>query len=91
MSIVARQGAGMGELRSRLNLLLIAAGIAVPLNSLFGVAAAWCLTKFDFRWKSLLMTLIDVPFAVSPVISGLVFVLCYKFNSNSVQERKGHP
>jgi sulfate/thiosulfate transport system permease protein len=60
-----------------IKLTLIAAGIAVPLNSLFGVAAAWCLTKFDFRWKSLLMTLIDVPFAVSPVISGLVFVLVF--------------
>ncbi|HEX4794372.1 MAG TPA: sulfate ABC transporter permease subunit CysW [Humisphaera sp.] len=60
-----------------IKLTLITAGIAVPLNSLFGVAAAWWLTKFRVRGRSFLITLIDLPFAVSPVISGLVFVLLF--------------
>jgi sulfate/thiosulfate transport system permease protein len=58
-------------------LTLLAAGIAVPLNLVFGVAAAWALTRFDFRGKHLLVSLIDLPFAVSPVIAGLIFVLLF--------------
>jgi len=58
-------------------LTFIAAAIAVPLNLVFGVAAAWAITKFSFRGKSFLITLIDLPFAVSPVISGLVYVLLF--------------
>jgi sulfate transport system permease protein len=53
------------------------AAIAVPLNTVFGLAAAWTVAKFDFRGKNLLLTLIDIPFAVSPVISGLIFVLLF--------------
>jgi sulfate transport system permease protein len=60
-----------------LKLTLIAAAIAVPANLLFGVCAAWAIGKFDFRGKNLLTTLIDLPFAVSPVISGMVFVLLF--------------
>jgi sulfate transport system permease protein len=60
-----------------ITLTLITAGIAVPLNTVFGVAAAWAIAKFEFRGKHLLITLIDVPFAVSPVISGMVFVLLF--------------
>lgn len=56
-------------------LTLFMAAIAMPLNALFGLTAAWAITRFDFRCKNLLITLIDLPFAVSPVISGLVFVL----------------
>ncbi len=63
------------ETLSAIQLTLITAAISVPLNVVFGVAAAWCIAKFDFRGKSLLITLIDLPFAVSPVIAGLVFVL----------------
>jgi sulfate transport system permease protein len=59
---------------SSVRLTFLAAAIAVPLNLVFGVAAAWCIAKFNFRGKSLLITLIDLPFAVSPVISGLVYV-----------------
>ncbi|MEO8069856.1 MAG: sulfate ABC transporter permease subunit CysW [Acidobacteriota bacterium] len=62
---------------SALYLTLIAAGIAVPANLLFGVCAGWCIAKFSFPGKNLLITLIDLPFAVSPVISGLVFVLLF--------------
>jgi sulfate transport system permease protein len=62
---------------SAITLTLIAAGIAVPLNLIFGVAAAWAIAKFDFRGKALLITLIDLPFAVSPVISGLIYVLVF--------------
>jgi len=62
---------------SAIRLTLIVAGIAVPLNLLFGLAAAWAIAKFEFRGKSLLITLIDLPFSVSPVISGLVYVLLY--------------
>jgi sulfate transport system permease protein len=58
-------------------LTLATAAICVPLNLVFGLAAAWAIAKFDFRGKSLLITLIDLPFAVSPVISGLVFVLLF--------------
>jgi sulfate transport system permease protein len=58
-------------------LTLLACGIAVPLNVVFGVAAAWCISKFDFVGKNFLITLIDLPFSVSPVISGLVFVLLF--------------
>lgn len=62
---------------SAIKLTLIAAGISVPLNLTFGVAAAWAIAKFNFRGKSLLVTLIDLPFAVSPVVSGLIFVLMF--------------
>lgn len=62
---------------SAIKLTLITALIAVPLNLVFGVAAAWCVAKFDFRGKNLLLTLIDLPFSVSPVISGLIYVLVF--------------
>ena len=60
-----------------IRLTLTVALIAVPLNLLFGVAAAWAIAKYDFRGKSTLVTLIDLPFAVSPVISGLIYVLLF--------------
>jgi len=60
-----------------LRLTLLTAAIAVPLNLVFGVAAAWAVAKFDFTGKSLLITLIDLPFAISPVVSGLIFVLLF--------------
>lgn len=62
---------------SAIKLTLLAAVISVPLNLVFGVAAAWCIAKFEFRGKQLLITLIDLPFSVSPVIAGLVFVLVF--------------
>jgi sulfate transport system permease protein len=62
---------------SSIKLTLIAASIAVPLNLVFGVAAAWAIAKFEFRGKSILITLIDLPFAVSPVIAGLIYVLIF--------------
>jgi len=62
---------------SAIKLTLIAAGIAVPLNMFFGVTAAWAIGKFDFFGKSLLVTLIDLPFSVSPVVSGLIYVLIF--------------
>lgn len=60
-----------------LKLTLIAVAISVPLNVVFGVAAAWCVTKFEFPGKSILVTLIDLPFSVSPVIAGLIYVLMF--------------
>ncbi|WP_334106708.1 sulfate ABC transporter permease subunit CysW [Methylobacillus sp.] len=62
---------------SAIKLTLIAAAISVPLNLVFGVAAAWAIAKFDFKGKSILITLIDLPFAVSPVIAGLIYVLIF--------------
>ncbi|MCW2244356.1 sulfate ABC transporter permease subunit CysW [Azospirillum canadense] len=62
---------------SAIHLTLIVAAIAVPLNLVFGVAASWCISKFDFRGKGLLITLIDLPFSVSPVISGIIYVLLF--------------
>ncbi len=65
---------------SAIKLTLLAAGIAVPLNLVFGVAAAWSITKFDFPGKQLLITFIDLPFSVSPVIAGLVYILVFGVN-----------
>jgi sulfate transport system permease protein len=65
------------DARAAVRLTLVAALIAVPLNTAFGICAAWCIGKFEFRGRSLLITLIDLPFAVSPVISGLIFVLVF--------------
>ncbi len=62
---------------SAIKLTLIAAAISVPMNLVFGVAAAWCIAKFEFRGKNVLLTLIDLPFSVSPVISGLIYVLIF--------------
>jgi sulfate transport system permease protein len=65
------------EALSAIRLTLLAAAIAVPLNLVFGVVASWTIAKFDFRGKSVLITLIDLPFSVSPVISGLIYVLIF--------------
>jgi len=62
---------------SAILLTLQVAAIAVPLNVVFGLAGAWAIAKFEFRGKSLLLTLVDLPFSVSPVISGLIYVLLY--------------
>jgi len=62
---------------SAIRLTLITAAVAVPLNLVFGVAAAWCVAKFEFRGKALLITLIDLPFSVSPVVAGLIYVLVF--------------
>lgn len=66
---------------SAIRLTLLVAAIAVPLNMVFGIAASWAIAKFEFRGKTFLITLIDLPFSVSPVISGLVFVLLFGGNS----------
>ena len=68
---------GETETLSAIKLTLIAAAIAVPLNVVFGLCAAWAITKFEFRGKQFLITLIDLPFSVSPVVSGLVYVLIF--------------
>lgn len=75
----AAYGAAIQEpdARAAIKLTLMSAGIAVPANLVFGIAASWAIAKFDFAGKKLLMTLIDLPFTVSPVISGLVFVLLF--------------
>jgi len=65
------------DARASIKLTLLVAAIAVPLNTVFGVAAAWAIAKFDFRGKTSLVALIELPFSVSPVVSGLVFVLLF--------------
>jgi sulfate transport system permease protein len=65
------------DTRAAIRLTLAVAAITVPLNLVFGVAAAWAIAKFEFRGKSLLITLIDLPFSVSPVVAGLVFVILF--------------
>src|SRR5271168_1699957 len=67
--------------RAAIKLTLLVSAIAVPCNVVFGLAASWAITKFDFFGKRLLVTLIDLPFSVSPVISGLVFVLLFGADS----------
>ncbi len=83
-----RKGAGSffsalqdAETFSSIRLTLIVAGVSVPLNLAFGLAAAWAIAKFEFKGKAFLTTLIDLPFSVSPVISGLVFVLLFGANT----------
>ena len=66
-----------GATWAAIKLTLLTAAIAVPLNTLFGVAAAWCVTKFRFRGKALLTTLIDLPLAISPVVAGLALILVF--------------
>ena len=65
------------DTRAAIRLTLITAAIVVPLNTVFGICAAWCIAKFEFPGKSVLITLIDLPLAVSPVVSGLVYVLLF--------------
>jgi sulfate transport system permease protein len=65
------------DARASIRLTLIVAAISVPLNTIFGLAAAWAIAKFDFRGKTALVALIEIPFSVSPVVSGLVFVLLF--------------
>jgi len=65
------------DAQTAIRLTLLTAGVSVPLNTIFGIAAAWAIAKFDFPGKSLLVTLIDLPYAVSPVISGMIFVLLF--------------
>ena len=72
-----RDAIAQPETLSAIELSLLAVGISVPLNLLFGLAAAWAITKFQFTGKNVLTTLIDIPFGVSPVISGLVYVLVF--------------
>lgn len=79
-------GAALASLASRdalsaIRLTLLIAAISVPLNAAFGIAAAWFITKFDFRGKAFLITLIDLPFSVSPVVAGLCIVLMFGANS----------
>jgi sulfate transport system permease protein len=69
------------DARDAIRLTLTIAAIAVPLNAIFGVAAAWFITRFDFRGKAFLITLIDLPFSVSPVVAGLCIVLMFGSNS----------
>ncbi len=92
-----RKGAGAfftalqdAETFSAIRLTLIVAGISVPLNVVFGVAAAWAIAKFEFKGKAFLTTLIDLPFSVSPVISGLVFVLLMGANTYLGQWLSAH-
>lgn len=65
---------------SALRLTLITVAVAVPLNTIFGIAASWAIAKFEFKGKSLLLTIIDLPFAISPIIAGLIFVLLFSTN-----------
>ena len=65
------------DARASIKLTLLVAAISVPLNTVFGIAAAWAIAKFDFRGKTALVALIELPFSVSPVVSGLVFVLLF--------------
>ena len=68
------------DTRAAIRLTLLTAAIVVPLNTVFGITAAWCIAKFEFRGKSFLITLIDLPLAVSPVVSGLIYVLLFGLN-----------
>ncbi|SEM86174.1 sulfate transport system permease protein [Loktanella fryxellensis] len=78
---VALQSLAMPDARSAILLTLTVAVIAVPLNAIAGIAAAWAITKFEFRGKAFLITLIDLPFSVSPVVAGLALVLLFGANS----------
>ncbi|WEF25225.1 sulfate ABC transporter permease subunit CysW [Paracoccus sp. S3-43] len=79
--LAAVESLGNRDARSAIRLTLLITAIAVPLNAAFGIAAAWLITKFDFRGKAFLITLIDLPFSVSPVVAGLCIVLLFGANS----------
>jgi len=81
------------EALAAIRLTLTVAAIAVPLNAMFGIAAAWLITKYDFRGKALLITLIDLPFSVSPVVVGLCIVLTFGANTwiGALLVQAGHP
>ena len=66
------------DAQAAIRLTLLVAAIAVPLNAVFGLAAAWTVARFEFRGKTLLLALIDLPFSISPVVSGLVWVLLFE-------------
>jgi sulfate/thiosulfate transport system permease protein len=68
------------DTQAAIRLTLITAALVVPFNTIFGITAAWCIAKFEFRGKSFLITLIDLPLAVSPVVSGLIYVLLFGLN-----------
>jgi sulfate transport system permease protein len=78
---LAIKSLGEPDARAAIRLTLTVAAVAVPLNALFGIAAAWVLTKYQWRGKALLLTLIDLPFSVSPVVAGLCIVLLFGANS----------
>ncbi len=80
-AVAAVQSLGNADARSAIVLTLTVTAIAVPLNAAFGIAAAWAITKFEFRGKAFLITLIDLPFSVSPVVAGLCLVLLFGANS----------
>lgn len=69
------------DAQAAIRLTLLVAAITVPLNAVFGIAAAWAITKFDWRGKAWVITLIDLPFSISPVVAGLLFVLMFGANS----------
>lgn len=77
----AVQSLNSRDAQAAIRLTLIIAGISVPINAAFGIAAAWFITKFDFRGKAFLITLIDLPFSVSPVVAGLCIVLLFGANT----------
>jgi len=79
--VAAVASLGNRDALAAIKLTLLIAAIAVPLNAVFGIAAAWFITKFDFRGKAFLITLIDLPFSVSPVVAGLCIVLMFGANS----------
>ncbi|MCZ0961919.1 sulfate ABC transporter permease subunit CysW [Paracoccus benzoatiresistens] len=79
--LAAVESLGNQDARSAIWLTLLITAIAVPANAAFGIAAAWFITKFDFRGKAFLITLIDLPFSVSPVVAGLCIVLLFGANS----------
>jgi len=68
------------DTQAAIRLTLVTAAIVVPMNTVFGITAAWCIAKFEFRGKSFLITLIDLPLAVSPVVSGLIYILLFGLN-----------
>ena len=80
-AVAAVKSLASRDARSAIQLTLIVAAISVPVNAVFGIAAAWVITKFDFRGKAFLITLIDLPFSVSPVVAGLALVLLFGANS----------
>ena len=65
------------DAKAAILLTLLVAAISVPLNAIFGICAAWCITRFEFKGKSLLLSILDLPFSISPVISGLVWILLF--------------
>ena len=84
------QNLGSSDMRAAIGLTLLAAVISVPVNLVFGVLLAWCVTRYDFRGRRVLIALVDIPYATSPVVAGLCYLVVYGLEGAFGRWLNGH-